>query len=114
MSDCLFCSFVNRVISIEPVYEDDQCIAINDINPQAPVHALVIPKRHVANALECGEADEALVGHLVRVSAEVARMKGVAESGFRLVINTNRDGGQSVDHLHVHVIGGRQMNWPPG
>ncbi|MBI3923656.1 MAG: histidine triad nucleotide-binding protein [Armatimonadetes bacterium] len=114
MSQCLFCDFVNKVLSVEPVYEDDQCIALHDINPQAPLHVLVIPKRHLTNVLEVGEAEETLAGHLLRVAAEIAKLKGIAEGGFRLTFNVNRDGGQSIDHLHLHLLGGRQMNWPPG
>ncbi|OIO91946.1 MAG: histidine triad nucleotide-binding protein [Armatimonadetes bacterium CG2_30_59_28] len=114
MSECLFCDFVNGVLSVEPVYEDSDCIAVNDINPQAPVHVLVIPKKHLVNCLEVGEEDEQLAGHLIRVAGEVARLKGVSDSGFRLVLNAGEQGGQTLDHLHLHLLGGRPMRWGPG
>ena len=114
MSECLFCNFVKGVASVQPVFEDEDCIAINDINPQAPVHVLVIPRKHLPNSLAMTEQDEKLVGHLIRVASEVARIKGIAEAGFRLVVNTGKHGGQTIDHLHLHLLGGRQMGWGPG
>jgi histidine triad (HIT) family protein len=109
---CLFCRIVRGEIPASMVLETDECIAIRDINPQAPVHVVVIPKEHVAS-LEAVK-DAALVGRLALVAAEVARREGIAESGYRTVINTNADGGQTVFHLHQHVLGGRHMKWPPG
>jgi histidine triad (HIT) family protein len=111
---CLFCRIVAGEIPAARVFEDDRCIAFRDINPEAPTHVLVVPRRHVESMNAIEEADEALAGHLLRVGAQVAKADGRAESGFRLVLNTNRDGGQSVFHLHVHVLGGRGLAWPPG
>ena len=110
---CLFCKIIEGSIPSKPVYQDDQCFAFQDINPQAPVHVLVIPRKHVASLAEAQKEDQALLGHLLLAAAEVARMKGLAD-GYRTVISTGRDGGQTVDHIHVHVLGGRAMHWPPG
>ena len=96
------------------MHEDDRCIAFRDINPQAPTHALVIPRSHVASLNEASETDEALLGHLLLVAARIARDAGHAEAGYRTVINTNADAGQTVFHVHVHVLGGRALTWPPG
>jgi len=114
MSDCLFCKIVDKKISAKVVYEDDQAVAFDDIHPQAPVHTLVIPKRHLATVQECGELDQALLGHLLLTCSKTAKLKGLAESGYRIVLNTGRDGGQTVFHLHFHMVGGRQLSWPPG
>lgn len=110
---CLFCKIVEGSIPSKSVYEDEQCIALGDINPQAPVHFLVVPRQHIASLAEADEAQQPLLGHLLRVANEIARQKGLSK-GFRVVINTGPDGGQTVDHLHVHVLGGRSMTWPPG
>ena len=112
--DCIFCKIVAGEIPATKVYEDDRAIAFRDINPQAPTHALVIPRSHIASLSEAGESDEALLGHLLRVAARVARDEGRAESGYRTVINTGAGAGQSVFHIHVHVLGGRALTWPPG
>src|SRR5438105_2520195 len=109
---CLFCRIVRGEIPSKMVLETDECVAFRDINPQAPVHVVIIPKEHVAS-LDFAK-DAALVGRLGLVAAEVARREGIAESGYRTVINTNADGGQTVFHLHLHLLGGRQMKWPPG
>ena len=111
---CLFCKIVRREISATLVYEDDRIVAFNDINPQAPVHVLIIPKRHIdtLNALEA--SDEELVGAMARVAASIAQDRGIAESGYRTVVNTNSDAGQTVFHLHLHLLGGRSLTWPPG
>ena len=111
---CLFCKIVRREIPASLVYEDEHIVAFNDINPQAPVHVLIIPRRHVdsLNALE--SSDEELVGAMARVAASIAQDRGIAESGYRTVFNTNRDAGQTVFHLHLHLLGGRNMTWPPG
>lgn len=114
MSDCIFCRIVERTLPSRVVHEDDQAIAFEDVNPQAPVHILIIPRRHVASLEELSVADASLLGHLMLTSARIAKQKGLAESGHRLVVNTGREGGQTVFHLHLHLLGGRPMNWPPG
>jgi len=111
---CLFCRIVAGEIPASKVYEDDQLFAFNDINPQAPMHVLVIPKAHVATANDLTPGHDALVGSMVRCAAVIAKERGYDGSGFRTVINTNAQAGQSVFHLHLHVIGGRPMAWPPG
>ena len=114
MSDCLFCRIGKKEIPATMVYEDDQLFVINDINPQAPLHALVIPKRHIATLNDLTAADEALVGAMMRRAAAVAAERGFADRGFRTVFNTNADSGQTVFHIHLHVLGGRSLGWPPG
>ncbi|MBI3946399.1 MAG: histidine triad nucleotide-binding protein [Armatimonadetes bacterium] len=114
MSSCIFCRIAAGEAPADVVYQDDRAVALRDRHPRAPVHILVIPRRHIANLLALLDEDEALVGHLLGVANRVARDAGVAESGFRVVANVNRDAGQSVDHLHFHVLGGRPMGWPPG
>lgn len=111
--DCLFCKIVEGKIPAKKIYEDDQVIAFEDINPQAPVHFLVVPKRHIASLSNLTEDDRALVGHMVFTAQKVAREQG-CENGFRTVFNCNEDGGQTVYHIHLHVLGKRQMTWPPG
>ena len=114
MDNCIFCKVVAGSIPARKVYEDDQVIAIEDIAPVAPVHILVIPKRHVINMLDLPVTDNALVGHICQVAARIARERGIAERGFRIVSNNNADAGQSVFHMHFHLLGGRAMAWPPG
>lgn len=114
MSDCLFCKIVAKAIPAKVVHEDDHTLAFDDIHPQSPVHTLVIPKRHVASVQDLGEADQTLLARLLLTCTKVAKDKGLADSGFRFVANTGRDGGQTVFHLHFHVMGGRHMGWPPG
>ena len=111
--DCLFCKIAAGTIPAKKVFEDEQTVAIQDINPQAPVHALVIPKKHVSSLAETGAGDTALLGHLLEVARELAVEQKLGQ-GYRVVINTGRNGGQTVDHLHLHVLGGRAMHWPPG
>lgn len=111
---CLFCRIVEGQIPASKVYEDDQLLAFNDINPQAPMHVLVIPKAHVATANELSLDHDALVGAMVRRAAAIAKERGYDGSGFRTVINCNAQAGQTVFHLHLHVLGGRAMAWPPG
>ena len=111
---CIFCKIAAGQIPANKVHEDDRCLAIRDLHPQAPVHVLVIPREHVVSASALHEGHDALAGHLLRVGAKVAADEGVAESGYRLVFNTGPDAGQSVFHLHLHVLGGRSMAWPPG
>ena len=114
MAECIFCQIVDGTIPASKLYEDDQVIAFEDLNPQAPVHMLVIPKRHIVSLDQTGDADETLLGRLLRVCANVARDRGLAESGYRVVNNIGRGAGQSVFHLHFHVLGGRSFSWPPG
>lgn len=113
-SACLFCKFARREVPATFVYEDEEMFVINDINPQAPLHALVIPKRHIATLNELSADDDALVGAMMRRAAAVAAERGFAGRGFRTVFNTNAESGQSVFHIHLHVLGGRSLNWPPG
>ncbi len=110
---CLFCRIIDGSIPSTAVYQDEQCYAFNDIDPKAPVHVLVIPRKHIASLAEAGPEDEGLLGHLLAAAAEIARLKGLG-NGYRVVISTGKDGGQTVAHLHVHVLGGRAMHWPPG
>jgi histidine triad (HIT) family protein len=112
--NCLFCKIVDGKIPAEFVHKDDFCVVIRDINPQAPMHVLVIPRDHIESLDDASQKDEGLLGHLLRVGARVANDLGHGESGYRTVINTGAGVGQSVFHLHVHVLGGRPMNWPPG
>lgn len=114
MNDCLFCKIVEGTIPANLVYEDENTVAFDDINPQAPVHTLVIPKKHVATVQACAVEDQGLLAELLYACSKVAKLKGVTESGYRLVANTGQNGGQTVYHLHVHLLGGRRMTWPPG
>ncbi len=114
MSDCMFCRIVDGSVASKSVYQDDQAVAFEDLNPKAPVHVLVIPRRHIASVGGVGAADEGLLGHLMRVGVKVAEDKGLMQSGYRILTNVGPDAGQSVFHLHLHVLGGRQMGWPPG
>ena len=112
-SDCLFCKIVAGTIPVQTLFEDGSCVAFPDIHPQAPVHVLVIPKEHIGSLAKVGAEHTVLLGQLMAAAAEVARMQGL-EKGYRVVINTGDDGGQTVGHLHLHVLGGRHMGWPPG
>lgn len=114
MSDCLFCRIIRREIPASIVYEDDRVLAFNDINPQAPLHALVIPKRHIHSLNALSPQDDAIVGELVRRAAAIANDKGYADRGFRTVFNTNAEAGQTVFHIHLHLLAGRGLTWPPG
>ena len=114
MSDCIFCKIVSGDIPSTKIYEDEQVIVFRDINPQAPTHVLVVPKRHISGVNELAEMDEALVGHVYGVIARLVRELGIDESGYRVVVNSGADGQQSVPHLHFHVLGGRLLAWPPG
>ena len=111
---CLFCRIVAEEIPSTRVYEDDLVIAFRDIAPRAPTHILLIPHRHIPSAVDLVEADGPLLGRLFAVAADVARAEGIADSGYRLVSNVGRWGGQTVDHLHFHLMGGRSFDWPPG
>lgn len=112
--DCLFCKMASGEIKPQVVYEDEHALAFRDIAPQAPTHVLLIPKKHVDNLDALTANDAALAGHLLLTARKVARDLGIADSGFRLVTNCNRDGGQTVYHLHFHLLGGRHLTWPPG
>ncbi len=114
MADCLFCRIIKREIPASIVYEDDRVLAFNDINPQAPTHVLVVPKRHIESLNELASADDAIVGEVVRRAAAIAKERGISAGGYRTVFNTNRDAGQTVFHIHLHVLGGRRLAWPPG
>lgn len=114
MSSCIFCRIIEGSIPAKMVYQDEHTFAFDDVNPQAPVHTLVVPKRHVESVQNLGESDQTLMARLLLTCARVAKDKGLSERGFRLVLNTGRDGGQTVFHLHFHVMGGRHMTWPPG
>jgi histidine triad (HIT) family protein len=111
-ADCLFCRIVRGEIAAKVVAQDDHCLAFRDINPQAPTHVLVIPREHVASLSDV--TDPALVGRMQLLAAQIARAEGLAERGYRTVINTNADAGQTVFHMHLHLLGGRRMGWPPG
>ncbi len=114
MTDCLFCAIGAGEIPADLVHSDDAVLAFRDIDPQAPVHVLVIPRAHVANAAELAASDPALIGRLLQVAGAIAESEGIAESGYRIVTNTGEGAGQSVHHLHFHVLGGRGLSWPPG
>lgn len=112
--NCLFCRIIGGEIASEKVYEDDVCIVINDISPQAPTHLLVIPREHIASLDAARNRHQETLGYLLLVAAEIAREQAIAERGYRTVINTNGDGGQTVFHLHIHLLGGRPFVFPPG
>jgi histidine triad (HIT) family protein len=112
--NCLFCRIAAHAAPAKILHEDEHAIVIQDVNPQAPLHALVIPKRHIATLNDLAPGDDALVGELFRRAAAVARERGVADRGYRTVFNCNREAGQSVFHIHLHVLGGRPLGWPPG
>lgn len=114
MSDCIFCRIVEKKLPAKIVYEDDIAMAFEDVNPQAPVHALVIPKRHIPTILDIAEGNGMLMGHLVEICRKIARGRGIAERGFRIVANCNPEGGQVVYHMHLHMLGGRQLHGPLG
>jgi len=112
--NCIFCRIIKGEISSKKVYEDDRVYAFEDINPQAPVHTLIVPKKHISTILDTSEGDNELIGHMFQVANKIARQKGIAERGFRLVMNCNHESGQTVFHVHLHLLGGRLMHWPPG
>ena len=114
MTECLFCKIIAGDIPATLVYQDDRLIAFNDINPQAPTHVLIVPRRHIATLNELTAEDDQIVGELVRRAAAIAKERGLSTGGFRAVFNTNRDAGQTVFHIHLHLLGGRAMHWPPG
>jgi histidine triad (HIT) family protein len=113
MTDCLFCKIIDKQTEAKVVYEDERALAFRDINPQAPLHVLVIPKTHVATINDIRSEHEADLGHLFRVAAEVAKQEGLETRGYRTVMNCGAEAGQSVFHVHLHVVGGRSLGWPP-
>jgi histidine triad (HIT) family protein len=114
VSDCLFCKIISKKIPAKIIYEDETVAAFEDVNPQAPVHTLVVPKKHISTTLDITEEDHALIGKMFAVANKIAGEKKVSQRGFRLVMNTNREAGQSVYHIHLHLLAGRPMHWPPG
>jgi histidine triad (HIT) family protein len=114
MSACIFCQIARKEIPSTLVYEDDQIFAFEDIDPQAPIHVLVITKKHIASLIEVQDQEESLMGRMIMVAKKIATLKNVHHRGFRLVLNCNPGGGQAVYHVHLHILGGRGMNWPPG
>ncbi|WP_018866554.1 MULTISPECIES: histidine triad nucleotide-binding protein [unclassified Thioalkalivibrio] len=114
MTDCVFCRIVAGEIPAKVVFEDDAVLAFEDLNPQAPEHVLVIPKKHIATLNDLDAADAPIIGQMTRVAAQIARDRGFAENGYRTVMNCNEHGGQTVYHIHMHVLAGRALSWPPG
>ncbi len=114
MSDCIFCKIIEKKIPARIIYEDDYAIAFEDVNPQAPVHTLVIPRKHISTLLDIKEEDNNLLGHIFKIANKIAIDKDIAKRGFRVVTNCNPESGQTVYHIHFHILGGRHMHWPPG
>lgn len=114
MTDCLFCKIRDGEIPAEVVYEDDDVLAFNDVNPHAPVHVLIIPKKHIATVNDVAAGDSAIIGKLYLAAKHIAAERDIAEDGYRLVVNCNAMAGQTVYHIHLHLLGGRRMTWPPG
>jgi len=114
MSDCLFCKILDGDIPCDRVYENDQVVAFRDVNPQAPTHILVIPRKHIPTVNDLIDDDKKIVGEMLLAAQTIAKQEGIEESGYRLVMNCNEGAGQTVFHIHLHILGGRSMNWPPG
>ena len=114
MEDCIFCKIINKEIPASIVFEDEKIFAFNDINPQAPIHILLIPREHFASLNDIPEEKKNILSHLLLKARQIAQEKGIAEKGYRIVLNTARDSGQEVFHIHLHLLGGRRMQWPPG
>ena len=114
MEDCIFCKIIKGDIPSEKVYEDDLVLAFNDLTPQAPTHTLVIPKEHISSANDIDDSNSAVIGHIFKVISEIAKDQGFDKDGYRIVNNCGSDGGQTVDHIHFHLLAGRQLQWPPG
>ncbi len=112
--NCIFCKIGRGEMKTDLLYESEEILAFNDINPQAPVHILIIPKRHIPKLQNLEKSDTPLVGEMVHIATQLAHQQGLEKKGYRLVINCGKHGGQEVDHLHLHLLGGRQMQWPPG
>ena len=111
---CLFCKIIDKEIPSNILFEDEHVLAFEDLTPQAPVHILIVPKKHISTSLDIQEEDNELIGRMFRVANAIAKEKGIAERGFRTVMNCNREAGQTVFHIHLHLLGGRAMHWPPG
>ena len=114
MSDCIFCKIGSGEIPVDKLYEDGSIVGFRDIQPEAPTHVVVIPKKHIATMNDATKSDSQVLSNMLLASQKIAKNEGLAEGGYRIVINCNRDGGQAVFHLHAHVLGGRRMSWPPG
>jgi histidine triad (HIT) family protein len=114
MTDCIFCRIINKEIPAKIIHEDEDLVAFHDIAPQAPVHILIIPKKHIENNLSLTESDYPLMGKVFKLANELAKKNGLTKGGFRIVNNCLKDAGQAVDHIHFHLLGGRKMSWPPG
>ena len=114
MAECVFCKIAGGELPATKVHEDEAVVAFRDINARAPTHILIIPRKHVASLNHLGQEDDATMGQLLRVAAQIAKQEDIADTGYRLVANCGSDGGQSVDHVHLHLLGGRRMTWPPG
>lgn len=114
MEDCLFCKIIAGDIPSTKIYEDDKVYAFNDIEPQAPIHIIIVPKSHISSANELTDDNAEVIGHIFSVAAKIAKEKGFAENGWRIVNNCGVDGGQTVGHLHFHLLAGRNLGWPPG
>jgi len=114
MDGCIFCKIINKEIPAKLLYEDESAVAFSDINPQAPCHVLIVPKRHIDKISDLDKADDRLIGALILIAKNIAKEKGVESSGYRIVINCNKDAGQEVFHIHAHLLGGRKFAWPPG
>jgi len=114
VADCIFCSIIAGDMEADVVYKDEQVVAFRDINPQAPVHLLIVPRKHIPHLTQLEQKDNELIGHIFQVANDLAAKESLAERGFRVVANCKDEGGQSVDHIHFHLLGGRQLDWPPG
>lgn len=114
MDDCIFCKIIRKEIPSKLVYEDEKVLAFHDINPQAPVHVLIIPKEHIASLNDINEENAVFLAHIGRCISKIADKLGISETGYRVVVNCGKDGGQAVNHLHYHLLGGRSLSWPPG
>ncbi len=113
-NDCVFCKIANGEFGTEFIYKDEELLAFRDINPQAPVHVLIIPRKHITRINRLDDSDQLLAGKMILTANKIARDERISESGYRLILNCGPDGGQEVEHIHLHLLGGRQMNWPPG
>ncbi len=114
MVDCLFCKIISKEINSDILFEDDDVLAFKDINPQAPIHFLIVPKKHISTINDLQQEDEKMTGKMILTAQSLAKQENIDENGYRLVFNCNSNGGQEVYHIHLHLLGGRQMQWPPG
>ncbi len=114
MADCLFCKIISKKISSEILFENDDVLVFKDINPQAPIHFLIVPKKHISTINDLQQEDEKITGKIILTAQSLAKQENIDENGYRLVFNCNSNGGQEVYHIHLHLLGGRQMQWPPG